>query len=553
MNAVPVKPHLELARRYFDDLARRFPVMCASDEFDFLPRAQAAAGYYDRLDEMDAETLEECIGGLKALQQDFSRLAAAATHLEDGIDLELLQASIAGVLIALEQKRTWQHNPLLYLKIAFIGLDHALNKPASDREERVDRVLARLAAVPRIFRQAQKNIGAVPESYHRAAGAMVLDGRQYLESLGRALPGTWPPKPAAALAAGLEKALAALESLEKFCASVDVGPDGLFALGTLEKTLGDHFLCRRSVEEIYQLALKDWHRNLDRLRRLQAAIDPGTGWQQLYHGYLPAGVENTDTFSLYAGEIRSLETFFRHQGLMEVNVDAPLEIAETPRYLRSVRGAASFAAAFTARPEETSYFYITTRPGGGHDAMTEALLKKRFHREYKLLTAHETFPGHHLLDAVRRRLPNPVRRQVESPLFYEGWASYAESMLVDSGYIDNPMDLLVDCKRKLWRAARCQVDVGLATGKIDTAAAMNLLQECGFSPREARRQVDRFRLNPGYQLCYSLGAHEFKRLRERFCGPMECNRFHRLILEGGELPFHLIEKRLNHLRQAMLE
>ncbi len=53
------------------------------------------------------------------------------------------------------------------------------------------------------------------------------------------------------------EALAALESLEKFCASVDVRPDGLFASGTLEKTFGDHFLCRRGVEEIYQLALKD--------------------------------------------------------------------------------------------------------------------------------------------------------------------------------------------------------------------------------------------------------------------------------------------------------
>ena len=45
-------PHIQLALRYFNDLAGRFPVMCASDEFHFLPRAEAAAGYYDRLDDM---------------------------------------------------------------------------------------------------------------------------------------------------------------------------------------------------------------------------------------------------------------------------------------------------------------------------------------------------------------------------------------------------------------------------------------------------------------------------------------------------------------------
>jgi hypothetical protein len=43
--------HIQLTSRYFDDLAGRFPVMCASDEFHFLPRAQAAAEYYDRLDD----------------------------------------------------------------------------------------------------------------------------------------------------------------------------------------------------------------------------------------------------------------------------------------------------------------------------------------------------------------------------------------------------------------------------------------------------------------------------------------------------------------------
>jgi hypothetical protein len=33
-------------------------------------------------------------------------------------------------------------------------------------------------------------------------------------------------------------------------------------------------------------------------------------------------------------------------------------------------------------------------------------------------------------------------------------------------------------------------------------------------------------------------------LREAYAGEMGHDRFHRLLLEGGELPFHLIEKRL---------
>jgi uncharacterized protein (DUF885 family) len=96
----------------------------------------------------------------------------------------------------------------------------------------------------------------------------------------------------------------------------------------------------------------------------------------------------------------------------------------------------------------------------------------------------------------------------------------------------------------LWRAARCQIDVGLYTGKLDRAGAVGLLAQAGFSGEEADRQVDRFQLNPGYQLCYTLGSFELNRLVETYGSGLGRERCHRLILGGGELPFHLIEKRL---------
>jgi hypothetical protein len=102
----------KLADSYFGYLARCFPVMCASDEFHFLPRAQAAAGYYDRLDNLDSQVIETIIAKLKAFRDEFSGLTARIDNLEERIDFELLQANVAGILIELEQKRSWQYNPL---------------------------------------------------------------------------------------------------------------------------------------------------------------------------------------------------------------------------------------------------------------------------------------------------------------------------------------------------------------------------------------------------------------------------------------------------------
>ena len=53
--------HLILAQEYFDDLARRFPVMCASDEFHFFPQAKARKFDWSRWDDFSTESLANAI------------------------------------------------------------------------------------------------------------------------------------------------------------------------------------------------------------------------------------------------------------------------------------------------------------------------------------------------------------------------------------------------------------------------------------------------------------------------------------------------------------
>ena len=262
------------------------------------------------------------------------------------------------------------------------------------------------------------------------------------------------------------------------------------------------------------------------------------------------GCHQAEIIALYGQEIDRLRAFFGRNGFNEKFLNAPIEIDYTPIYLKSVRGSASFAAAFSRDPQEESYFYISSHfPRHGSEE-TDNPLQRRLNREYKMLTAHETIPGHHFLDSIRRSLKNPIRRQIESPLFYEGWASYAESMLIEYGYLDDPLELLVSLKRNLWRSARCQIDVGLTLGKLTEKDALNLLKQCGFASQEASRQLDRFRLNPGYQLCYCYGSSEFKQLKQKYGHCLEGKDFHSFVLEGGEIPFHLIARRFENLSQT---
>jgi len=529
----------ETANRYFGYTAERFPVMCASDEFHFIPRSQAASEQYDKMEDLSLASIQETTANFKEIERELNSLPVEGLTFEESIDLELLKKSLAGVLIEFEKNRSLLHNPLLYLKIAFIGLDHALHKPARNPEERLHRIISRLQAVPEILAQAGGNIKNVPETYVMAARAMIDDCREYLNEISQG--------PASGIVSGLDgylsDILTALVSLNRFLKTVPVIPDGRSTAASLQTVLRDHFGSVRDLTEIFEIADQEGRTALLSLKKTAREIDPDRSWLELYHGHFPPEIGETDTISLYGREIENLRSFFKGVGFKEGDIDSPLELAETPTYLRSVRSAASFAAAFSPDEQEKSYFYISPDLPEPVGRETRDLLKKRLHREYKFLSAHETVPGHHLLDSTRRRLDNPIRRQIESPLFYEGWAYYAESLLTDYGYLCNPIDRLVDYKRRLWRSVRCRIDVGLPTGIIKRDDAVNLLIEAGFAKGEADRQLNRFQLNPGYQLCYSLGRYEIVRLRNLHARRLGRERFHSILMESGQAPFHLIAGR----------
>lgn len=530
----------DLAEDYFDFLAKSFPVMCANDEFHFLPRAQAAEKYLDRMENLQKDAIFETISVLKEFRSRLDRLSIHESDIEGYSDLELLKSNVSSALIELEVYQSWRHNPLLYLKIAFIGLDQAVSKPASCEDERRAGIQARLEGIPRLLRQAMHNLEGMPETYLQAARAVLKDGRLYLTEISR----SQTKKAPLARIKVISKTMDSLNVFDKFLREIIPVHNRIFFIPAIKENLKDYYFSFRTLPEISQLAEQEMQECLIELKKLGSKVDPEKSWLELYDSYLPDELDKIDTMSLYGREIESLSLFFQENGFAETEMQTSFELRETPIYFRSIRSSASFSAALNTSAGEKDLFYITTNMPGDENQAEKELQKNRLHREYKFLSAHEVIPGHHQLDYERRKQKNLVRRQIESPLFYEGWASYAETLLSEYGYVEDPLDRLVDYKRRLWRAARCKIDVGINAGILSRKEALQILIEMGFTPGEAERQVNRIQLNPGYQLCYFLGRYEIMNLRRCYEKQLGLSRFHQLLLEGGELPFQLIEKRL---------
>jgi uncharacterized protein (DUF885 family) len=266
-------------------------------------------------------------------------------------------------------------------------------------------------------------------------------------------------------------------------------------------------------------------------RHLSASAEcvaPGRPWLTVFKDLRPPAPAVDDVAALYRTVIHQLRRHSLEAGFLPDEAIAACDVAikTIPDYLRPVRADAAYSIP-PVHPPRGCVFFIRS---GGHQTVPP---------DIRLLAAHETYPGHHLLDTRRWSHPRLLRRSLEFPLFYEGWASFGEEILFDTGFFSGPADRLLSAKRRYWRACRGRVDLRLHTGQWGPEQAALALCESGLVNRDtAQAMVRRYALKPGYQLAYTVGRRRFKALYTAYLGSGRTPaRFVRDAVAHGEIGF----------------
>ncbi len=163
---------------------------------------------------------------------------------------------------------------------------------------------------------------------------------------------------------------------------------------------------------------------------------------------------------------------------------------------------------------------------------------------------HEGVPGHHLQigQAVYNRAQlNSWRRLLAGTSGHaEGWALYAERLMEELGYLDDPADRLGMLDGQRMRAARVVLDIGVHLGKIhpetgkvwtsdDAFAFMrkNVNMNDGF----VQFEVNRYLGWPGQAPSYKVGQRIWEQIRDEYKareGAAFSNKvFHKKALDLG--------------------
>lgn len=163
---------------------------------------------------------------------------------------------------------------------------------------------------------------------------------------------------------------------------------------------------------------------------------------------------------------------------------------------------------------------------------------------------HEGVPGHHLqiAQAVYNRAElNSWRRLLAGTSGHaEGWALYAERLMEELGYLDDPADRLGMLDGQRMRAARVVLDIGVHLGKprpdgegvwdADYALAF-MRRNVNMSDEFVRFEVNRYLGWPGQAPSYKVGQRIWEQLRDDYReakgDAFSMKEFHRRALDLG--------------------
>ena len=546
-----------LAQEYISDLVNISPVAATSigdhsadgelDEVDGDARAERAAIYEEylaALDNIDREQLSRA----------------------NKVDMELLHHEVSSSLWSLEVLQEWAWNPLVYVNLSGGSIYSLLARDFAPLEERFDNAAARLEQLPRFFEQARASLelARVPRIHAETAVSQTPGLLSILELM---------------IVPEMDKLSPELQ--QRLAAAIEVAKD---AIAEQQTWLEEELLPRANGEfrigaELYDTKLayalnsplgrKDVkaraEREYENVRNQMYEIA-----KEVYAGVHPytAFPDNPDEAYKQTIIRAALEQAYRElpprDGIVEVakqqlqqatdfviekNIvtmpEEPVEIIIMPEFQRGV------AVAYLDPPgpldsEQAAFYAVAPLPEDWTDEQVESFLREYNIYSIQDLTIHEAVPGHYLQLALSNRYPSILRSVLWSGPFVEGWAVYAERVMIDEGYLDyDPLMRLINLKWYLRAITNAIIDSAIHVDGMTRDEAMQLMIEGGFQEeREAAGKWVRAQLTSAQLSTYFVGFQEHLEMRkaveEAWGDEFTLRRYHDQALSYGSPPVKFV-------------
>ena len=516
--------------------------------YEMYPTAAAADGVHthdDLLEDLSRPAVDARVRELGGWARRLDGINPSALTPVEAMERRMLGDRIRGHLFALEEVRGWQRNPLYYADILAESLAGQTLFAYADLAERARRVGSKLRQVPRLLDSARQNVTEAP-------GLFVKVGIESFEGLltfvERDLPRAFRDLEDLHLLGVLaDTSIEATDALRAHIAHLRdaVAPRSRasFRLGRarFEQKLRLDEGLDLPADQLLEIARRELHAAQDEFARVAAEIDgdPATAWRRTRDRH-PA----PDALIREAGaQVEALETFLTRKRIVTVPEHVGVQVRPTPDFHRWTA-----ASLWTPGPFETTrlpalYHVTNVDPAWTAERQAEHL-RDLSYATLSSIAAHEVFPGHFLQGEHLRAVRSPCRKSgfFAATSFVEGWAHYAEQMVLDEGFErGNPELRLGQLAEALLRLARTVVGIRLHTEDMSVEQGVRFFcEEAYIEESRARQEAERAPVDPGAVLD-ALGKLMLLKLRgdvkEAEGESFSLQHFHDRLLGQGCLPF----------------
>ena len=546
-----------LADKYLSDLTNFSPVYAT------MIGDHSADGV---LDQVDAAGREESLNLLREYQSALEAIDRDELSRANQVDAELLLHEIESSIWSTEVLQEWAWNPLYYINISGGSVYSLLSRDFAPLEERLMSAASRLGQLPRFLEQARGELVAsrVPKIHVETAIAQNAGLNSIIENMIVPQMSVLSSEQQEQLNAAIETAKNALathqtwleeELLPKAAGDFRIGAelyDKKLAFA-LNSPLSRKEITARAEQE-YENVRKQMY---DVAREVYLQAHPMTAFpdnpdEAYKQAIIRAALEvayrelppRDGIVEVAKGQLQEATDFVIERNLVTMP-EEPVEVIIMPEFQRGV----SLAYLDPPGPldrDQPAFYAVAPLPADWTEEQVESFL-----REYNLyslqdLTIHEGVPGHYLQIALSNRFPSVLRAVLYSGPFVEGWAVYAEGMMIEEGYQDNdPLQRLITLKWYLRAVTNAIIDSAIHVDGMTREAAMNLMVEGGFQEeREAAGKWVRAQLTSAQLSTYFVGYQEHIEMRaavEKLWGDeFTLRRYHDQALSYGSPPVRFV-------------
>ena len=508
----------------------------------------------DRLADYSKAALERQVREIRDALTEFEGFGTAGFDVDARIDLQLMVQVAKSALRGFEKFKDHLRNPGKYCEECMGGVFLLLIKEFSPLEERLEKALGRLRAIPEVLARGRENIRPeeVPPIWNEVALESSQQGLTLFTVLIPAL-AQQTPKLATDLNLASERAVQALQDYARFLREVvATKAQGDFAAGKelFEELVRENHMLDYGTEQLLETGWRLFEETENAMEELAQRIDRQTTARALLEAAKANHPKADELLDVYRREMARVRQFVAVQDIVTIPKGESLKIEPTPPFLWGIIPYAAYMPPGPLESMQQGVFLVTPVDPQSSEKEREEKLRGHHYAKLPVTALHEAYPGHHLqlvyangVGSLPRKLGGFI-----STLFIEGWAFYCEELMEQLGYVDQPLQRLGRLCDQLWRAARIILDVSLHTGKMTVEEGIDFLVErAGLERSNAQAEVRRYTQTPTQPMSYLIGKSEIVKLIGEYKKKhpeASLKEVHDAFLSCGSLPPRLMQERL---------